>query len=286
MYKEYLKFLVCPVCKKDLEIKILNPTEEEIIFGYLDCRFCGKSFEIKEGIPYLVPEIFEKTTRYQEWKEKQERGEKSYLEDEKSYKKYSDNIAKEFAKWSDFKGLLLDIGCGIWSLPVYAEFIKPPNAFWGTDPLKGRPKRFPFVVAVGEYLPFRDKQFDQCICATTLDHVIDPLRIILEGKRVLKDEGEFFIWVGVFGGSKRKDKISKFFSLMRKRNLIFSLKKAIKYFLEILKTRILLLLNKPLDKLHFYYFSEEDMEKLLKRVGLKIKNKKLIDNSLFIKAIK
>jgi len=73
---------------------------------------------------------------------------------------------------------------------------------------------------------------------------------------------------------------------MRKRNLIFSLKKAIKYFLEILKTRILLLLNKPLDKLHFYYFSEEDMEKLLKRVGLKIKNKKLIDNSLFIKAIK
>jgi SAM-dependent methyltransferase len=284
--KEYLKLLVCPVCKRDLLPSNIKFLGNEAISGYLDCVFCGESFKIHEGIPYLIPKIFKNHPKYKEWKEKQKLGEISYLEDEKYYKKYSDIIAREFAKWANFRGIILDIGCGMWSLPAYAEDIQPPNVFIGIDPLRGRPKKFPFVIAVGEYLPFREGQFDQCICATSLDHAPDPLRIILEAKRVLKDKGEIFIWTGIFGKYKLKYKIIKFFHLIREKGFTFASKKFLEHFVDTFKKTILLSLNKPVDKLHFHYFFEKDIKNLIEKSGMKIKSKKLIDNSLFIKAQK
>jgi len=41
----------------------------------------------------------------------------------------------------------------------------------------------------GENLPYEDKFFDRIICTEVFEHVLDPLLILKEMKRVLKDEG-------------------------------------------------------------------------------------------------
>ena len=42
--KELLKYLACPKCKNDLELKN----------NKLICKKCKKSYEIKQGIPILL----------------------------------------------------------------------------------------------------------------------------------------------------------------------------------------------------------------------------------------
>ena len=55
MRDKTLEILCCPVCKGDLEL--LNPKKEGevIVSGILKCKECGKEYEIKDGIPDLVP---------------------------------------------------------------------------------------------------------------------------------------------------------------------------------------------------------------------------------------
>jgi ubiquinone/menaquinone biosynthesis C-methylase UbiE len=41
----------------------------------------------------------------------------------------------------------------------------------------------------GEKIPYEDKYFDKILCSEVIEHVLDPLPLLLEMKRVLKDEG-------------------------------------------------------------------------------------------------
>lgn len=45
------------------------------------------------------------------------------------------------------------------------------------------------MVAKGENLPFSDKTFDRIICTEVFEHVLQPELILLEMKRVLRDDG-------------------------------------------------------------------------------------------------
>lgn len=49
-----MEILCCPVCKGDLELKV-EVEEEEILEGQLICHECNHAYEIKEGIPNLLP---------------------------------------------------------------------------------------------------------------------------------------------------------------------------------------------------------------------------------------
>jgi SAM-dependent methyltransferase len=51
------------------------------------------------------------------------------------------------------------------------------------------------VVADGEALPFRPDSFDVVICTGVLEHVLDPLPVVHEVKRVLVAGGRFFLLV-------------------------------------------------------------------------------------------
>lgn len=51
---ELLKILVCPQCKGDLR---LTPTEDGLI-----CERCRLEYEIREGIPVMLPEKAKKFT--------------------------------------------------------------------------------------------------------------------------------------------------------------------------------------------------------------------------------
>jgi len=54
MRRELMEILCCPVCKGDLELKV-DLEKEEIIEGKLICHKCKYDYEIKEGIPNLLP---------------------------------------------------------------------------------------------------------------------------------------------------------------------------------------------------------------------------------------
>lgn len=52
-----------------------------------------------------------------------------------------------------------------------------------------------YVNGVGELVPFRNSKYDLVICNNVLDHVINPVNILLEIKRVLQNGG--FLALGV-----------------------------------------------------------------------------------------
>ncbi len=52
-----MEILCCPVCKGDLEIKV-DVEQDEIIEGSLFCKKCNHRYEIKDGIPNLLPPDF------------------------------------------------------------------------------------------------------------------------------------------------------------------------------------------------------------------------------------
>lgn len=66
----------------------------------------------------------------------------------------------------------------------------------GIDPLVLNERyEFPFIRGCGELLPFVDEAFDAVICVETLDHVIDPKRVLSEAARVLSPGGSMFLFV-------------------------------------------------------------------------------------------
>jgi uncharacterized protein YbaR (Trm112 family) len=55
MKRELMQILVCPVCKGNLELKVDEEKEEEIVRGSLHCSNCNHSYPIIDAIPNLLP---------------------------------------------------------------------------------------------------------------------------------------------------------------------------------------------------------------------------------------
>ena len=55
MKKELNDILACPVCKDNLELKIIEEDEQEVITGLLTCVRCGAVYPIQDAIPELLP---------------------------------------------------------------------------------------------------------------------------------------------------------------------------------------------------------------------------------------
>lgn len=57
MKRDLMEILCCPVCKGDLELTV-DVEKDEIIEGSLFCKNCNHRYEIKDGIPDLLPPDF------------------------------------------------------------------------------------------------------------------------------------------------------------------------------------------------------------------------------------
>jgi uncharacterized protein YbaR (Trm112 family) len=55
MKKELMNILVCPVCQGDLELKVTEENNDEVVTGSLRCSRCGVAYPIKETIPNMLP---------------------------------------------------------------------------------------------------------------------------------------------------------------------------------------------------------------------------------------
>lgn len=198
--KKNIKFLACPVCKRDLRLDIKRESEYEIISGWLGCPNCNIKYKIENGIPSLIPTEYCKNDKYGEWLEKQRAGIDDYINPDLNYKEFIKVTSRMFGVFCQHKGNILDIGCGIDADLEYFDIKNYPDInFIGLDPIIGdKDHNFNFIQGVGEYLPVKDESIDQVIMSTMLDHVIDPLPVLKEAKRVLKKEGIINIWIGIF----------------------------------------------------------------------------------------
>ena len=52
-----MEILCCPVCKGDLELTV-DIEKDEILEGSLFCKSCNHRYEIRDGIPDLLPPDF------------------------------------------------------------------------------------------------------------------------------------------------------------------------------------------------------------------------------------
>jgi len=55
MKKELMDILACPVCKRELELKMEEENEAEVVTGSLYCRKCDVHYPIVDTIPNLLP---------------------------------------------------------------------------------------------------------------------------------------------------------------------------------------------------------------------------------------
>lgn len=92
-------------------------------------------------------------------------------------------------------GLILDVGCG--DCLGTRRLLSESRELFGLDKeLRGsRASRHAIGAAIGDacYLPFSDQAIDAIVSFETLEHVSEPKRFVVEGCRILKDDGLFLI---------------------------------------------------------------------------------------------
>ncbi len=108
--------------------------------------------------------------------------------------------------FSPEEGLFLDVGTGTGHLAIGVAQYCPKARVFAVDLSDNMLKvarenaeqagvldRIAFLKADAKKLPFFDKTFDSVFCHNMLHHIPDPLSLVLEIKRVVKDNGAILI---------------------------------------------------------------------------------------------
>ena len=53
--KELMEILACPVCKGDLELRVITEEADDVVEGSLHCAQCDEKYLIEDSIPNLLP---------------------------------------------------------------------------------------------------------------------------------------------------------------------------------------------------------------------------------------
>lgn len=166
-------------------------------------------------------------------------------------------------------GRVLDLGCGPLTWPYYLpRNIKEP---FGIDP---KPSDFKgaFVVGVAERMPFENHFFNDVVCATSLDHMLDVDRAIAEVARVLKSHGKFLVWCNKELSPKVKAKVA--------------IKKYLNYIVprywETGNGYVFEIPRGAMDAFHIEYLSPNKLRKICRRNGLVETSEELHDTNLYL----
>lgn len=137
------------------------------------------------------------------WREVQGEGELSYLQDGPignfSHAGWAPAVETGEVLARVFRGQerpwVLDVGCGLLAEPAYQSAAAAAGTrFVGLDPLLGHDeRRAPFVVGLGDHLPFRRDALDGVCFISSLDHAINPYRAVCDAWRVLRSGGALVI---------------------------------------------------------------------------------------------
>lgn len=91
---------------------------------------------------------------------------------------------------------ILDIGCASGTMTNNISQILPKSKITALDvypaAINYAKRKYPhirFLVADAHKLPFKDSSFDLAVCYETIEHVIDPQKVLEEIRRVIKKDG-------------------------------------------------------------------------------------------------
>jgi SAM-dependent methyltransferase len=298
MTAETLALLACPDCGASFGDEG-DPTER------LECSSCGARFSVANGVPNLLP-TRDRDDRWREWDQKQALGLAEYEQAEEVESEGFADVAAEFASFVGIRGTILDIGCGIGSAPPYVDPSGDAH-YVGLDPLNGRiAHNFEFVQGVGEQLPVRDAVCDFVVSATSLDHVVEPERVLSEARRVLRPTGFLALWVAVVdeeailkrwwrpgfepkaalreGGVRRLLGGFWYWAVIAPRKRLTT---RVRFRLD--PDGVIRDLYADRMRFHFHFYRRNEVEDLLRRCGFVVRKQRLIvdrdrGNSLFVLA--
>lgn len=108
---------------------------------------------------------------------------------------------------TNFKGSILDIGCGTGEVLGEITKLNPKTKIIGVDvskyAIKTASKKLPnskfYLAKDGEKLPIKDGSIDFIICLDVIEHIYDVQSIFREFKRTLKPGGKILITTPYYG---------------------------------------------------------------------------------------
>jgi len=160
------------------------------------------------------------------------------------------NTLQKLIAFQKFKKIL-DVGCAGGYMANKVNYIFPKSKITGIDVYKESidyaKKKYPninFIVADAHKLPFKDNTFDMVICYETIEHVVNPKKVLAEIKRVMKKNGKALV-------------------VMDSGSPLF---RGVWYVWENTK-------GKVWKGAHLHPFHHTELEKVIKSVGLKISKK-------------
>lgn len=119
------------------------------------------------------------------------------------FQRYWHNKRFELVKntLENVEGNILDLGCHGGTLTNFISKLNKNNRLYGIDISKNAidyaQKKYPHIDFMthdlNDGIPYPEKKFDAVTCFDVLEHVFDPLKLIDETKRVLKDKGYFIV---------------------------------------------------------------------------------------------
>jgi len=204
--------IVCPLCKTGLAWGV----------DATNCETCGQRFRCSQkGVWDFMPtypSFLEEVVNF-EWKRGQCHYEEwavklSERDDYVSYLREIDSVREIYAEEFKLAGYILDVGGGqgrlrhfLPSSTTYLSVDPFADCFDGLERCHNLLKAYPclrqpcnFLRASAESLPLRSNAFDYVHIRSVLDHLADPLRAILEARRVLRPKGVLLIGIHVTGG--------------------------------------------------------------------------------------
>jgi SAM-dependent methyltransferase len=198
MRKDYLRYIVCPECGGELQVKGDETFETgRIDTGSLDCQKCGASYDILNSIPRFVSsENYAKNFGFQWLKHSRTQYDKEI----------GDNVSKrrffEASEWdSDLHGqVILEVGCGSGRFTEHAastgafvvsfDYSNAVEANYLSNGMKDNV----FILQADIYkMPFRKSFFDKVFCFGVLQHTPDVERSFLALPEYLKEGGRLAI---------------------------------------------------------------------------------------------
>ncbi len=187
-----LHYLACPIDPDDTLTVVRNDDGRVTAL-----RSRNGSFPVVNNVPRMIPPWRSSSARdLNLWEEFQGRTWQDYQDGTRNVFSTGDAVTGYLGEviGQCGAGLFLDIGCGVLPSPDYMAAAGSGIRWIGVDPLLGDVARhFPFVQAVGEYLPFRSHIFDGVLYASTIWSHLHPEQSLEQARRALKPRGKLYL---------------------------------------------------------------------------------------------
>lgn len=129
----------------------------------------------------------------------------------RSFKSYLYRILFLYPKISrQLIGNVLDIGCGIGDFLIYYK--KGFGVDINKDCVEFCQSKNLNVTHFENNIPFKDSYFDSAILDNVLEHISEPFRLLVESKRILKNNGILVVGVPGLKGFSLDNDHKKFYS--------------------------------------------------------------------------